>query len=127
MKTITFKNEDGKVTVASGEETATHPQEVGEGQWPGACGMKPETPMSETTYLDRLIAEASVLAGGMHPCDVLGHRWRFSGGAGCGCEGGSCSVPVHDCEVCGDCDYGENGEASETRRVCAEERQHVGV
>ena len=79
----------------------------------------------ETTPLARLIAEASVLAGGDHPCAILGHRWRFSGGSWCGCDGGSCSVPVYECDACGDCDYGENDEAEETRRICAEERQNV--
>jgi len=77
--------------------------------------------------LSRLIAEAAVLAGGRHPCNVLGHKWRHVGGAWCGCEGrdsagdrwsGSCSVPVHECEGCGDCDYGDNAEARETRIEC---------
>jgi hypothetical protein len=72
--------------------------------------------------LARLIAEASVLAGGKHPCAVLGHKWIFKGGMNCGCEDAArgCSVPVHECSVCGDCDYGENDEATETRRECME-------
>jgi len=35
-----------------------------------------------TDALTRLIAEAAVLAGGKHPCAILGHRWRFIGAAG---------------------------------------------
>lgn len=64
--------------------------------------------------LDRLIAEAQVLAGGDHPCSILGHKWRHIGGRWCGCkdtETCGCSVPVHECDACGDCDYGENDEA----------------
>lgn len=68
--------------------------------------------------LNRLIAEASVLAGGDHPCHILGHKWVFRGGRNCGCPGGHCSVPVHECEGCGDLDYGENEEAEEKRRNC---------
>ena len=71
--------------------------------------------------LDRLIAEASVLAGGIHPCHILGHKWVFRGGKNCGCEGyRGCSVPVYDCESCGDCDYGDNEEAVEQRASCME-------
>lgn len=68
--------------------------------------------------LGRLIAEASVLAGGAHPCVVLGHQWVHHGGASCGCRGGSCSVPVYECEACGDCDYGDNDEAWQVRADC---------
>jgi len=75
-----------------------------------------------TTILDRLLAEAAVLAGGKHPCNILGHIWKHIGGANCGC--GQCSVPVHQCESCGDCDYGDNDEANAQRAECAEERQH---
>jgi hypothetical protein len=74
--------------------------------------------------LDQLIAEATVLAGGEHPCAVLGHRWKFLGGANAGCGPGcGCSVPVHVCEVCGDCDYGDNAEADEVKQRCAEGRE----
>lgn len=73
-----------------------------------------------TTELDRLIAQAGVLAGGDHPCTVLGHKWEHRGGANCGCPDGHCSVPVHECKGCGDCDYGDNPEAHETRRQCRE-------
>jgi hypothetical protein len=67
----------------------------------------------ETAILSRLIAEASVLAGGQHPCAVLGHKWVFMGGASRSLEGGGyCSVPVYECEACGDCDYGDNPEAA---------------
>jgi hypothetical protein len=68
--------------------------------------------------LSRLIAEASVLAGGKHPCAVLGHKWVSTGGANCGCRDGCCSVPVHQCDSCGDYDYGDNDEADEMREAC---------
>ena len=74
-----------------------------------------------TQELDRLIAEACVLAGGAHPCHILGHAWTFYGGRNAGCElgdGCGCSVPVHFCPACGDYDYGENSEASEVRDRC---------
>lgn len=71
--------------------------------------------------LDRLIAEASVLAGGTHPCNVLGHVWIFHGGANCGCHArADCSVSVHVCEACGDCDYGDNEDADKQRAMCKE-------
>lgn len=72
--------------------------------------------------LDRLIAEASVLAGGIHPCHILGHQWVHIGGRWCGCgdtSPWSCSVPVHECRSCGDCDYGDNDEAEEVIADCA--------
>ena len=68
--------------------------------------------------LDRLIAEAATLAGGDHPCNVLGHNWKHIGGRNCGCEDGVCSIPVCECESCGDCDYGENDEAYDVIKRC---------
>lgn len=73
----------------------------------------------KTTALDRLIAEAAVLAGGAHPCAILGHKWVFTGCAPCGCDTYlGCSIPVYECELCGDCDYGDNEEADKTRADC---------
>lgn len=43
-------------------------------------------------------------------CDVIGHRWKHMGGANAGCELGKycgCSVAVHVCSTCKDCDYGD--------------------
>ena len=71
--------------------------------------------------LNRLIAEASVLAGGAHPCSILGHVWQHVGGSNCGCPDGGCSVPVHECSACGDCDYGQNEEAREIVAACIQE------
>jgi hypothetical protein len=51
-------------------------------------------------------------------CAELGHKWKSTGGANCGCEGGSCSVPVNTCERCGDCDYGDNDEARDVIARC---------
>lgn len=84
--------------------------------------------LHQSTALTRLIAEAGVLAGGTHPCNVLGHKRVFRGGRSCGCEGtdadgyrwtGACSMPVYECEACGDCDYGDNDETRERLAACA--------
>lgn len=52
-------------------------------------------------------------------CQDGKHDWRFRGGcnAGC-CDDCACSVPVHECAGCGDCDYGQNEEADEIRAGC---------
>jgi hypothetical protein len=77
-------------------------------------GQRTDTALDTAAILSRLIAEASVLAGGQHPCAVLGHKWVFRGCAGRERpNGGYYSVPVHECEACGDCDYGDNPEADE--------------
>lgn len=45
-------------------------------------------------------------------CAEVGHRWKTVGGRNAGCSPDcSCSVTVSECEVCGDCDYGEPEEA----------------
>ena len=80
--------------------------------------MTPSALPSAPTPMDRLIAEAQVLAGGDHPCTILGHKWEFAGGANCGCDGGSCSIPVHQCSACDDYDYGDNTEADTIRETC---------
>ena len=55
-------------------------------------------------------------------CAVRGHRWRSLGGCNAGCSRDcACSVPVHECEDCGDCDYGENAEGETIRARCAAE------
>lgn len=66
-------------------------------------------------------------------CAEAGCDMRSVGGANCGCEfeveglhgekttvSGCCSVPVNTCARCGDSDYGDNAEAKEVRRLCAE-------
>ena len=78
------------------------------------------TDPTQTTSLERLIAEAVVLGGGKHPCAILGHVWVFAGGSNCGCPDGSCGVPVSECSACGDCDYGENDDAVKIRSACLE-------
>jgi hypothetical protein len=60
---------------------------------------------------------------------AAGHSWASHGGMNCGCVWsengekchGQCSVPVYHCEVCGDFDYGDNEEAAQRRRECADE------
>lgn len=60
---------------------------------------------------------------GAATCAEIGrHDWESVGGCNCGCPVGACSVPVHRCKRCGDCDYGENDEAREIRRACADRR-----
>lgn len=52
-------------------------------------------------------------------CAAVGHSWRHIGGCNAGCgEDCACSVPVHECTCCGDCDYGENAEAETVRFHC---------
>lgn len=56
-------------------------------------------------------------------CAQGDHRWKFIGCGGCCCDDiGGCSLPVHQCEECGDCDYGDNPESDEIRAKCADER-----
>lgn len=79
--------------------------------------------------LRRQIAAAS--------CAEVGHRWKHIGGKNCGCNGidadggrwsGSCSVPVYECAVCKDCDYGDNAEARDWIAACAAmDHDHEGL
>ncbi len=53
-------------------------------------------------------------------CVETGHDWRMLGGRNAGCDDDCrCSVPVHVCQKCGDCDYGDNAEATEVMASCA--------
>lgn len=84
----------------------------------------PKPPEQITSPLARLVAEAVVLAGGEHQCAVLGHNWVMRGGKNAGCTEDlrdcGCSVPVNECDACGDCDYGDNDEADAVRARCRE-------
>jgi hypothetical protein len=79
---------------------------------------------AETARLRRAIASA--------PCAEVGHRWKHIGGRNAGCgennwdRGCNCSLPVYECEACGDCDYGENEEARGIIARC-KERHDVEV
>ena len=54
-------------------------------------------------------------------CSDVGHDWVSHGGANAGCDRDCrCSVPVHRCSKCGDFDYGENDDAVQIRKECAE-------
>lgn len=56
------------------------------------------------------------------PCSEVGHRWVCLGGKNAGCgEGCGCSVPVHECLICGDCDYGDNEWGEKTIKECQNE------
>jgi hypothetical protein len=50
------------------------------------------------------------------------HEWRHIGGRNACCRDDpancGCSVPVHECAKCGDCDYGDNAEADQVRAEC---------
>ena len=61
-----------------------------------------------------------IILGG--PCK---HEWVSSGGANACCTDPDCycSVPVHECRWCSECDYGDNEDADEVRRKCAEIRE----
>ncbi|PTQ64865.1 hypothetical protein C8J45_102221 [Sphingomonas sp. PP-CE-3G-477] len=53
-------------------------------------------------------------------CREVGCDMQSYGGANAGCgDGCGCSVPVNVCTRCGDCDYGDNAHATETRQQCA--------
>lgn len=76
--------------------------------------------------MDRLAAaEAEVnrlkrQIGGATCAEIGAHDWRFIGGRNAYCSGEcACSVPVHECSRCGDCDYGENPDAAEIISECA--------
>lgn len=61
-------------------------------------------------------AEASLAAlkrlAATATCAEVGHRWKFIGARNAGCDRDcQCSVPVNECEACGDCDYGAPAEA----------------
>jgi hypothetical protein len=61
---------------------------------------------------------------GAATCAQIGeHDWQSIGGcnAGC-CKGCTCSVPVHECSRCHDCDYGDNADADIVKARCAAER-----
>jgi hypothetical protein len=85
-------------------------------------GLANELEMAEAKVaaLKRQIAQAKCIEIGRHNLVQLG-------GANCGCtfdngeggeDAGCCSVPVFTCSVCGDCDYGENAEATLIRQEC---------
>lgn len=76
-----------------------------------------ERAQAEVERLKRAIANG--------PCLQYGHTWASIGGCNAGCELGRncvCSVPVHECTKCGDCDYGVNKWAEDERRDCRIER-----
>ena len=80
------------------------------------------------------VAELERRRAGASCAQIGKHDMQSTGGANCGCEftysdaegehviHGQCSVPVNVCTRCGVCDFGDNEEAREVRRKCAEER-----
>jgi hypothetical protein len=76
------------------------------------------------------LAEAEALVANLKQrialasCIEVGHDWQHTGGCNAGCDGDCiCSVPVHMCAKCGDCDYGDNDEARLIRQRCLERRE----
>lgn len=58
-------------------------------------------------------------------CQDGNHRMESIGGANAGCSKDcACSVPVHKCQTCGDCDYGKNEEADDIRKNCPHRPAH---
>jgi len=86
----------------------------------GELAEKLEAARADVARLERIAATAN--------CRELGCDMQSIGGCNCGCEfqdgeivvPGACSVPVLACTRCGDCDYGDNDEARETRADCHE-------
>lgn len=59
-------------------------------------------------------------------CAQGDHRWKRIGGCACCCDlgdniHGECSLPVHECEECGDCDYGDNADSAKIKAECKKE------
>jgi hypothetical protein len=76
-----------------------------------------DTEAAAETLRQRIAAEES--------CGIRSHRWEFTGGcnaaaAGCTEEACGCSVPVHTCTDCGDCDYGDTEEGRSIVAECLE-------
>lgn len=76
--------------------------------------------MDELIELDAGLLEKAIAAAS---CGEAKHEWKFIGCGGCCCDlgdglFGGCSLPVHECENCGDCDYGENEESEQIRTDC---------
>lgn len=70
----------------------------------------------EVERIDRAIAQASCQ-------EIAAHDMRHIGGCNAGCgDDCRCSIPVHVCARCGDCDYGDNPEADQKKADCARRR-----
>lgn len=56
-------------------------------------------------------------------CREAGHVWKHVAGRNAGCSDSlcCCSIPVHECDICGDSDYGDNAEARKIISDCAME------
>ena len=66
--------------------------------------------MAEAARLRRIIESKSCAEG---------HTWKSIGGCNASCSDNcSCSIPVNECEVCGDCDYGDNEDARDVIAAC---------
>lgn len=77
-----------------------------------------ESAKAEVLRIEREIAQG--------PCREYGHTWKSMGGCNAGCgDDCSCSVPVHKCTKCGDCDYGDNADAEQVIEGCEHRTEWV--
>ena len=57
-------------------------------------------------------------------CQDGKHQPQLVGGMNAGCgQFCHCSVPVYECAICGECDYGNNDETAEIIAKCAEREE----
>lgn len=81
----------------------------------------PRTPLEELADAEAALVAAKRRVAAAH-CGEVGHTWKHIGGRNANCTECaafcSCSIPVHECTKCGDCDYGENAEAWSTMIYC---------
>lgn len=78
-----------------------------------------EDARAAVTRLERQAAAATCVQMGRH-------EWISIGGCNAMCDDFcNCSVPVHECARCRDCDYGDNDEARDVRNRCALSRSIV--
>ena len=75
-------------------------------------GIRLDKARAEVARLERQALSAT--------CAEIGHDWQMMGGVNCQTAGGcgDCSVAVHECSRCKDCDYGESDEANRQVEAC---------
>lgn len=83
-----------------------------------------EITISEAEYYRLKEKAGEVSRPNPEQCQESGHVWKFVGGANAGCcEDCACSTSVHQCIVCGDCDYGENDETADIIANCSDREE----
>lgn len=70
--------------------------------------------MQNQTSEERLVRDFIFLN-----CEDGNHQMRSVGGCNAGCSKDcACSVPVNECAMCGESDYGDNEDARDVRAEC---------